>query len=128
MKKLIALSVAFFSFNTFAHMDCLIGDYIDAHGEKVFSITGDRHSGMFTNTKTGGKTTLKMLNEKQILSLWKKMHWAAGSARDAECAADKKFKNVVCELSNTDAEPKFNHSSNIYLGEDNELVLVSHKE
>jgi hypothetical protein len=52
------------------------------------------------------------------------MHWAARSAQGAECAADKKFKNVVCEISDTNVEAKFNHHSNIYLNEKGELMLV----
>jgi len=128
MKKLIALSAAFFSFHALAHIDCLVGDYTNVQGQKVFSVTEQHHSGILTNTRTGEQITLNMLKEKQILDLWKKMHWAARSAQDVECAADKKIKNVVCEISNTDVEPKFNHSSDIYLNEKNELMLVSHKK
>ncbi len=128
MKKLIVLSAAFFSFNALAHIDCLVGDYTNAQGKKVFSVTEQHHSGILTNTQTGEQITLNVMKEKQILSLWKQMHWATRSAQDAECAADKKIKNVVCEISNADVEPKFNHSSNIYLNEMNELMLVSHKD
>jgi hypothetical protein len=124
MKKLTVLSAAFFSFNAWAHIDCLVGDYINAQGENIFSVTEQHHSGILINTKTGEQITLNMLKEKQISSLWKQMHWAARSAQGAECAADKKFKNVVCEISDTNVEPKFNHHSNIYLNEKGELMLV----
>ena len=128
MKKLIVLSAAFFSFNALAHIDCLVGDYTNAQGKKVFSVTEQHHSGILTNTQTGEQITLNVMKEKQILSVWKRMQWSKESASDAECAADKAMKHIVCELSNADAEPKFNHSPNIYLNSKDELTLLRRKE
>lgn len=64
MKKLIVLSAAFFSFNALAHIDCLVGDYTNAQGKKVFSVTEQHHSGILTNTQTGEQITLNVMKRK----------------------------------------------------------------
>ncbi|WP_316674040.1 hypothetical protein [uncultured Tolumonas sp.] len=128
MKKVIAASLVFVSFTTLAHMNCLVGNYVNAKGEKIFSLSAQHHSGVLSNLQTGEHITVSMMKEKQILSVWKRMQWSKESASDAECAADKAMKHIVCELSNADAEPKFNHSPNIYLNSKDELTLLRRKE
>lgn len=128
MKKVIAASLVFVSFTTLAHMNCLVGNYVNAKGEKIFSLSAQHHSGVLSNLQTGEHITVFMMKEKQILSVWKRMQWSKESASDAECAADKAMKHIVCELSNADAEPKFNHSPNIYLNSKDELTLLRRKE
>lgn len=97
-------------------------------GEKIFSLSAQHHSGVLSNLQTGEHITVFMMKEKQILSVWKRMQWSKESASDAECAADKAMKHIVCELSNADAEPKFNHSPNIYLNSKDELTLLRRKK
>lgn len=128
MKKVIAASLVFVSFTTLAHMNCLVGNYLNAKGEKIFSLSAQHHSGVLSNLQTGEHITVSMMKEKQILNVWKRMQWSKESASDAECAADKAMKHIVCELSNADAEPKFNHSPNIYLNSKDELTLLRRKE
>jgi hypothetical protein len=128
MKKVIAASLVFVSFTTLAHMNCLVGNYVNAKGEKIFSLSAQHHSGVLSNLQTGEHITVSMMKEKQILNVWKRMQWSKESASDAECAADKAMKHIVCELSNADAEPKFNHSPNIYLNSKDELTLLRRKE
>ena len=128
MKKVIAASLIFVSFTTLAHMNCLVGNYLNAKGEKIFSLSAQHHSGVLSNLQTGEHITVSMMKEKQILNVWKRMQWSKESASDAECAADKAMKHIVCELSNTDAEPKFNHNPNIYLNSKDELTLLRRKE
>lgn len=128
MKKVIAASLIFVSFTTLAHMNCLVGNYLNAKGEKIFSLSAQHHSGVLSNLQTGEHITVSMMKEKQILNVWKRMQWSKESASDAECAADKAMKHIVCELSNADAEPKFNHSPNIYLNSKDELTLLRRKE
>ena len=128
MKKVIAASLIFVSFTTLAHMNCLVGNYVNAKGEKIFSLSAQHHSGVLSNLQTGEHITVSMMKEKQILNVWKRMQWSKESASDAECAADKAMKHIVCELSNADAEPKFNHSPNIYLNSKDELTLLRRKE
>ncbi len=127
MKKVIALSLAFISFNTLAHMDCLVGDYKNDQGKTEFTITGQHHEGTLT-TPTGEKITVAMMKDKQISQLWKQMHWDRKSADDAECASDTNKMHVVCELSNADAEPVFKHATNIYLKAGKELQLLKHED
>nr|WP_321271504.1 hypothetical protein [uncultured Tolumonas sp.] len=127
MKKVIALSFALISFNTLAHMDCLVGNYKNDQGASEFTISGQHHEGTLT-TPTGEKITVAMMKDKQISQLWKQMHWDRKSAGDAECAADSNKTHVVCELSNADAEPAFKHATNIYLKAGKELQLLKRED